>query len=167
MRLRGELREELRAEGFGASDNEDEYMHLDDDDLDIDDLAYLELPTDAEAAESADEQRALMASFEMHQRDELGRRLMAAGRRAGAADLAASQQRAHHLAHRRNMAAAREARVAAEQRQEEEERARAAVLARARENQYPLPSYYADAGILEDAQRRRQQWREERNRHRL
>jgi hypothetical protein len=64
------------------------------------------------------------------------------------------------------MAAAREARVAAERRQEEEERARVASLARARENQYPLPSYYVDTDILEDAQRRRQQLREERNRHR-
>jgi hypothetical protein len=52
-RLRGELQDELRAEGSGT---EEEYMHLDDadldDDLDADDLAYLELPTDEEAAES-------------------------------------------------------------------------------------------------------------------
>jgi hypothetical protein len=34
-RLRGELREELRAEGSGAGGTEEEYMHLDDD------LAYL------------------------------------------------------------------------------------------------------------------------------
>jgi hypothetical protein len=33
-RLRGELREELRAEGSGRGGNEDEYVHLDDDDLD-------------------------------------------------------------------------------------------------------------------------------------
>jgi hypothetical protein len=34
-----------------------------DDDIDADDLAYLELPTDEEAAESTAEQTALMASF--------------------------------------------------------------------------------------------------------
>jgi hypothetical protein len=90
MRLRGELREELRAEGSGADGNEDEYVHLDDDDLDADDIAYLDLPTDAEAAESAAEQRALMASFETHRRDESGWRLMVAERRAAAVDLAAS-----------------------------------------------------------------------------
>jgi hypothetical protein len=42
-------------------------VHLDDADLDddfhADDLAYLELPTDEEAAKSSAEQRALMASF--------------------------------------------------------------------------------------------------------
>jgi hypothetical protein len=97
-----------------------------------------------------------MASFETHRHDESGRRLMAAERRVAVANLAASQQMVHHLAHLHNMAAAREAWVAAERRQEEEERARTAALVRARENQYPLPSYYADAGILEDAQRRRQ-----------
>jgi hypothetical protein len=59
-------------------------VHLNDD-LDADDLAYFELPTDEEAVESAIEKRALMASFEMHQRDESGRRLMAADRRAAAA----------------------------------------------------------------------------------
>jgi hypothetical protein len=90
-RLRGELREELWAEGSGAGGNEEEYVHLDDDDLDVDDLAYLELPTDEEAAESSAEQRASMASFETHRRDELGRRLMAAERRVAAADLVASQ----------------------------------------------------------------------------
>jgi hypothetical protein len=145
-------------EGFGAGGNEDEYVHLDDDDLDYDldaeDLANLEPPTNAKAAESAAEQRALMASFETHQGDESGRRLMAVERRATVSDMAASQHRARHLAHRRNIAAAREARGAAE-RCQEEERARAAALARACENQYRLPSYYADVGILEDAQRRR------------
>jgi hypothetical protein len=89
--LRGELREELRAEGSGVGGNEEEYVHLDDIDLDVDDLAYLELPTDEEAVESSAEQRALMASFETHRRDESGRRLMAAERRAAAADLVASQ----------------------------------------------------------------------------
>jgi hypothetical protein len=67
-RLRGELREELRAEGSGACGTEKEYVHLDDD-LDADDLAYLELPTDVEVAESAAEQRALMASFETQRCD--------------------------------------------------------------------------------------------------
>jgi hypothetical protein len=40
------------------------------------------------------------------------------------------------------------------------ERARAAELAAVRQHQYPLPSYFADAGIAEDAQRRWQQLRE-------
>jgi hypothetical protein len=89
MRLRGELREELQAEGFSVGGTEEEYVHLNDadldDDLDADDLAYLELPTDEEAAESAAEQRALMASFETQRRNESARRLMAAERRAAAA----------------------------------------------------------------------------------
>jgi hypothetical protein len=45
------------ASGSSAGGTEEEYVHLDDadldDDLDTDDLAYLELPTDEEAAESA------------------------------------------------------------------------------------------------------------------
>jgi hypothetical protein len=158
--LRGDLREELRAEGSDVGGNKDEYVHLDNNDLDTDNLAYLDLPTDEEVAESAAEQRALMASFEMHRRDESGRRLMAAERKAVAADLAASQHRARHYALPHNMVAAREMRLAAERHQEEEEWARAGALARTRENQYPLPSYNADADILEDAQHRRQQWRE-------
>jgi hypothetical protein len=36
-----------------------------------------------------------------------------------------------------------------------------------REHQFPLPSYYADARIIEDAQHRRQQLREARLRCRL
>jgi hypothetical protein len=90
MRLRGKLREELRAEGSVAGGNEDEYVHLDDDDLDADDLAYLDLPTDAEVAESAAEQRALMVLFETQRHNESGRRLMVAEIRATATDLAAS-----------------------------------------------------------------------------
>jgi hypothetical protein len=85
-RLRGELREELRAESSGTGGNKEEYVHLD-----TNDLAYLELPTDEEAAECAAEQGVLMASFEMHHHDESGRRLMAVERRAAVADLAASQ----------------------------------------------------------------------------
>jgi hypothetical protein len=81
-RPRGKLREELQAEGSGVGDIEEDNMHLDDadldDDVDADDLAYLELPTDEEAAESAAEQRALMVSFETQRRDESARRLMAA-----------------------------------------------------------------------------------------
>jgi hypothetical protein len=62
-RLRGELREELRGgegEGSGTGGTEEEYVHRDDadldDNIDVDDLAYLELPTDEEAgrAEGAD-----------------------------------------------------------------------------------------------------------------
>jgi hypothetical protein len=154
-------------------------VHLDDDDLDADDLAYLELPTDEEATESAAEQRALMASFETQRRDEAARRLMAAERRA-AADLAATHQSARQSTYLCNLAAADEvravaagrwpredrARVEAEQRLQYE-RARAAELARVCEHQYPLPSYYADARIAEDAQRRRQLLRETRFRRRL
>jgi hypothetical protein len=95
-RLRGVLREELRAEGSGGT--EQEYVHLYDadldDDLDTGDLAYLKLPTDEEAAESAVEQRVLMASFQMQRRDESAWCLMVAERRAAADDLAA----AHHSA---------------------------------------------------------------------
>jgi hypothetical protein len=48
------------------------------------------------------------------------------------------------------------------------ERARAAELAAISQHQYPLPSYFADASIAEDAQRRRlEQVREARLRHRL
>jgi hypothetical protein len=58
---------ELWADGFvtgSTGNNTDEYVHLDNDDLDSDELAYLELPTDKEAAEAATEQRVLMASYE-------------------------------------------------------------------------------------------------------
>jgi hypothetical protein len=77
-RLKGELHEELWGKGFDADDNKEEYVHLDDDDL-----AYLELPTDEEAAESAAEQRALMVLFEMHHRDESGREKGSGGRAGG------------------------------------------------------------------------------------
>jgi hypothetical protein len=93
-RLRGELREELQAEGSGPDGTEEEYMHLDDNDLDADDLAYLELPTDEEAVESTAEQRALMASIETQRRDKVAQRLMATERRAAADDLAAAHQSA-------------------------------------------------------------------------
>jgi hypothetical protein len=128
-RLRGELREELRAEGSGAGGTEEEYMHLDaadldvdidadvdadlDPDIDADDLANLELPIDEEAAESATEQRALMASFETHRRDESARRLMAAERRAAADDLAAVHRNSRCSAHIRNLAATDELRALA------------------------------------------------------
>jgi hypothetical protein len=170
--LRGELREELHAEGSGASGTEDEYVHLDNDNLDTEDLSYLELPTDEEAAKSAAEQKALMSSSEMQRRDEAARRLMAAERRAGADDQAAAHQSACQSAYLRNLATADEVRaVAAERRPREDrtrveakrrlqyDRARAAELARVREHQYPLPSYYVDARIVEDAQHRRQQLR--------
>jgi hypothetical protein len=57
--LRGELHEELRAEGSGAAGDRDkeEYVHLEDDDLDddfdADDLAYLDLPTNEETTKAA------------------------------------------------------------------------------------------------------------------
>jgi hypothetical protein len=118
-RLRDELREELRAEGSGADGTEEEYVHLDnadldadmDDDIDTDDLAYLELPTDEEAAESAVEQRALMASFETQRRDESARCLMAAERRAAVDDLAAAHRSSRRSAHIWNLAATDELRV--------------------------------------------------------
>jgi hypothetical protein len=121
-RLKGELREELRAEGSGADGNEEEYVHLDDadldddldaDDLDADNLVYLELPTDEEAVESAAEQRALMASFEMQRRDDAARRLMAVETRAVEEDLAAVHQSAHQSAYLHNVAAADKLRAVA------------------------------------------------------
>jgi hypothetical protein len=56
--LREELHEELRKKG---PDNNDDYVHLDDDNLDTDDL--FDLPDNTEAKEAAAKQRALMASF--------------------------------------------------------------------------------------------------------
>jgi hypothetical protein len=112
-RLQDELRDDLRAEGLGGggNGNDDEYVHLDlDYDFDADDLAYLELPTDTEAAEATAEQRALMASFETQHGDQSARRLMVAERRAAVDRVVAAQQTVHHSAHRRNMAAAREVR---------------------------------------------------------
>jgi hypothetical protein len=79
-------------------------VHLDDADLDADDLAYLELPTNEEAAESAAEQRALTASFEMQRRDEAVRHLIAAERRAAADDLAATHQSVRQSAYLCNLA---------------------------------------------------------------
>jgi hypothetical protein len=149
--LRRELREELQVEGSSAcaGDIEKEFVHLDDadldDHLDIDDLAYLELPTDEEAAESTAEQRALMAPFETQRHDEYARCLMVAKRRAAADKLAASHQSSHQSARRRNLAAVDEARaaenratVATEQRMQVD-RARAVELKRVHEHQYPLP----------------------------
>jgi hypothetical protein len=69
-------------EGFGVGGTEEEYVHLDNSDLDAANLAYLELPNDEEAAESATEQMALMASFETQRHDEAAWRHMAAERRA-------------------------------------------------------------------------------------
>jgi hypothetical protein len=105
---------------------------------------------------------------------------MAAERRAAADDLVAAHQSARQSAYLRNLAAADEVRaVAAGRRPGEDranveaerwlqyERARAAELARVHEHQYPLPSYYADACISEDAQRRRKQLREARLRRPL
>jgi hypothetical protein len=95
-RLREELCQELWEKGTsaGGSEDDDEYLHLDDDDLDADFL--VELPTDPEAAEAAAERRALMASFEMQHRDQSARQLMVAERRVAADRLAAVQQRARH-----------------------------------------------------------------------
>jgi hypothetical protein len=74
----------LRGEGSDAGVNEDDYVHLDDDDdLDAD------LLTDAKFVEDATKQRAPMASFEMQRRDQSARQLMVAERRATADRLAA------------------------------------------------------------------------------
>jgi hypothetical protein len=64
----------LREEGPGVGGNkvdDDEYFHLDNDDLDADDLA--DLPDYAEAEQAAAEQRVLMVSFETQRRNESAR----------------------------------------------------------------------------------------------
>jgi hypothetical protein len=130
------------------------------------------LPTDEEAAESAAEQRALMASFETQRRDEAAWRLRAAERRAAADDLAAAHQSAYQSAYLRNLAAMDAARAAAAGRRPHEdrtrveaerrlqaERARAVELARVREHQYPLPSTTPTPASQKMPQHRRQQLR--------
>jgi hypothetical protein len=105
---------------------------------------------------------------------------MAAEKRAAADELAASHQSTRQSTYLCNLAEVDEARAAvvgrrppedrtrvAAERRLQAERARAAELTRVREHQYPLPSYYANASIAENAQRRRQQLREARLRHRL
>jgi hypothetical protein len=94
-----------------------------DDDLDADDLAYLELSTDEEAAESAAEQMVLMVSFKTQRRDESARRLMAAERRAAADDLSTVQQSARQSAYIRNLAATDELRMVAAGRRPQEDHA--------------------------------------------
>jgi hypothetical protein len=78
-RLREELPRELWEEGssIGGNADNDDYVHLDNDDLDANFLA--DLPTIAEATA---EQRALMASFEMQCCDQSAWQLMVAERRA-------------------------------------------------------------------------------------
>jgi hypothetical protein len=101
-RLREELPRELREEGssIGGNADDDNYIHLDNDDLDANFLA--DLPTITEATA---EQRALMASFEMHCCDQSAQQLMVAERRASMDRLAVVQQRMCHSAHHCNMAA--------------------------------------------------------------
>jgi hypothetical protein len=146
-----------------------------DDNVDTDDLTYLELPTIEEVAESATEQRALMVSFEMQRRDKSARCLMEAKRRVAADDLVVAHRSSRRSAYIRNLATTDElkalaaadelsavaagrrprvdrARVEAERRLQYE-CARVAELAAMRQHQYPLPSYFADACIIEDAQR--------------
>jgi hypothetical protein len=120
-------------------------VHLDNDDLNADDLAYLELPTDEEAAESAAEQRVLMASFETQRRNESAQHLMAGERKAAADELAVSHQSARQSARRRNLAAVDEARAAenratvAAERRLQAERARAAELRGCANTNTPCP----------------------------
>jgi hypothetical protein len=140
-----------------------------DDDIDTDELIYLELPTDEEAAESAAKQRALMALFETQHHNESARHHMAVERRAAAYDPVAVHRSSRRSAHIRNLAAmdelsalaaADELRAVATGRRPREDhardeaerrlqykRARAAELAAMRQHQYPPPSYFADAGI--------------------
>jgi hypothetical protein len=102
---------------------------------------------------------------------------MAAERRAAANDLAAVHQSARQSAYLWNLAAVDELRVLAAvdelravaagrwrregrtrveaERRLQYERARVEELAAMRQHQYPLPSYFADAGIAKDAQRHR------------
>jgi hypothetical protein len=119
------LPEELREDGHVADEpldcgnkvDDDDFVHLDDDDLDGDFLA--KLGDDREAEEAAAERRALVASFETKRCDESARWFMLTERRAPAARLAAAQQAARQSAHRRNMAAAIEEMAAAERRHQE------------------------------------------------
>jgi hypothetical protein len=121
------LPEELREEGNiineppddGNKVDYDDFVHLNDDDLNGDFLA--ELGDDREAKEADAEQRALMALFETKRCDESVRWFMVTERRAPAARLAAAEQAARQSAHRCNMAAAREEMVAAEWRRQEQE----------------------------------------------
>jgi hypothetical protein len=121
-----------------------------------------------------------MASFEMQRRDEAAWCLMEAERWAAADDLAAAHQSAHQSAYLCNLAAVDEVSAVAAGRRPREDRARVEVerrlqyepvrlaeLERVCEHQYPLPFYYADARIVEDAQHRRQQLREARLHRRL
>jgi hypothetical protein len=137
-RLREELREELPEEGFDASDNkgDDDYVHLDDDDLDEDDLA--DLSTDAEATKAVVKQRGLMALFETQRRNETIWGFMVAKRRMATNRLAAAQQSARQSTHYRNVVA-REARATAKRRQEEDQARETAERASLRHNQYPFP----------------------------
>jgi hypothetical protein len=82
-------------------------VYLNNDDLDADDLAYLEIPTDEEAVESTAEQR---VSFETQRYDEFAQHLMTAERMASTDRMAASQQRVRQSVDLYNMTA--EARAA-------------------------------------------------------
>jgi hypothetical protein len=91
--IRKELRKELREEGHitdepregGNKVDDDDFVHLGEDNLDDDFLA--ELTEDAEAEEVIAEQRTLMALFKTKPRDKFTRRFMVAERRAAAARL--------------------------------------------------------------------------------
>jgi hypothetical protein len=134
----------LRGKGSGAGGNEDDN---DDDDLDAD--FVVELPTDPEAAEAADEQRALMASFEMQRRDQSTRQLMAVERRAATDRLTAAQQWARHSASPwQHGGSEGGGETAAGGRPGE-----GGGVGEAREHKYPLPSFAA----YEDIERRRLQ----------
>jgi hypothetical protein len=107
------------------------------------------MPTDAEVEEAAAEQRAILASFEAHRRDQSTQELMAAERRAAAARLAEEHAAARTDAHRRNIKVARAAMAAAEQClfQADVTGGLATVAAehQRREHEYPLPSFDASA----------------------
>jgi hypothetical protein len=117
---------------------------------DSDDEEFLaELPTDAEAEEAAAEQRAIIASFEMHRPDRAVQELMAAERRVAVARLAEDHTATRADAHRRNIEAARAAMAEAERRLFRADvavgLAKVAAERQRREHQYPLPSFNASA----------------------
>jgi hypothetical protein len=109
----------------------------------------------------------MMVSFEMHHRDELGRRLLwqpREGRRR-------TSWRHHNRGCATRLTAATWRRRGRRGQRQSGARRRRTGRGhrrwRGHASTSTLPSYYADAGIIEDAQRHRQRWREEHIRRRL
>jgi hypothetical protein len=172
-RLRGKLREELWAEGSGTG-NTDEFLVGGE--LEVGDVVGVKVLVEVGVvalAESAAEQRALMASFETQHRDEAARCLLAAERRAAVDELAASHQNTRLSPYLRKLVAVHEARAASVGRRPQEdhtrveaerrlqaEHARASELPRVRGHQYSCPPTTPMPASQKIAQRRRQQLRE-------